>query len=145
MHSFTDPRENLFAYSDWLLDTAEGQIRVRVADTKVSGKHLIVRLTGVDDRDAAAALIGAPISVSRSALPPCEPGEYYWADLEGLEVRTPDGVRLGTVDRLFATGANDVLVLDNGRMIPFVTDTVVKTVDLDRREIVIDWDASYWE
>ena len=62
------------------------------------------------------------IAVERAAFPECAPGEYYWADLEGLEVRTLDGASLGKVDHLLATGGNDVLVLDQaGRLIPFVT------------------------
>jgi 16S rRNA processing protein RimM len=55
-------------------------------------------------------------------LPPPEPGEYYWVDLEGLRVVTLDGVELGTVASLFATGANDVMVVqgERERLMPFV-------------------------
>jgi 16S rRNA processing protein RimM len=51
------------------------------------------------------------------------------------------------VDHLLATGAHDVLVLegDGSRLIPFVADRVVRSVDLDARIIVVDWDESYWE
>jgi 16S rRNA processing protein RimM len=145
LRSFTDPRTNLFDYADWLIDSADGRRAVAVEASGTSGKHLIAKLAGVDDRDAAAALIGAGIGVPRSALPSCEPGEYYWTDLEGLTVRTEAGDSLGTVERLVATGANDVLVLDGERMIPFVAERIVKSVDVEAREIVVDWDASYWE
>ncbi|MBK8998162.1 MAG: 16S rRNA processing protein RimM [Myxococcales bacterium] len=56
------------------------------------GPHgVLVKLVGIDDRDAASALGGAPLSVPRSALPPLEPGEYYLSDLVGAEVVGPDG------------------------------------------------------
>lgn len=56
------------------------------------GPHgVLVKLAGIDDRDAAASLKGAPLAVSRSALPPLEPGEYYLSDLVGAQVVGPDG------------------------------------------------------
>lgn len=145
LRSFTEPRDRLLDYTDWLLDTPGAQGTATLEAGRASGKHLIAKLAGVDDRDAAAALVGAGIGVRRSALPPCEPGEYYWTDLEGLAVRSAAGEWLGRVERLLATGANDVLVLDGERMIPFVAGRVVRSVDLDAGEIIVDWDLSYWE
>ena len=55
--------------------------------------------------------IGADIRIDRSLLPPAKQGEVYWVDLEGLKVRTTEGVLLGTVSHLFATAANDVVVV----------------------------------
>ena len=111
------------------------------------GKSLVAQLAGVDDRDAAAALIGRGILVARGSLPRTEPGQYYWTDLIGLTVRTGSGESLGTVTELLETGAHDVLVLDGGpnRLIPFAPGTVVKGVDLERREITVDWAAEWWE
>jgi len=90
-------------------------------------------------------LIGADIAVERSELPACEPGEYYWADLEGLEVVTPAGDRLGTVDHLVATGGHDVLVLAGKpeRLIPFVHGAVIRGVDLVAGVIVADWSPEF--
>ena len=78
-------------------------------------------------------------------MPPLAPGEYYWADLEGLRVVTLDGVELGTVDHLFATGANDVLVVHGARerLLPFVRGTVVVEIDLDARLLRVDWDPEF--
>lgn len=147
VHSFTEPRINLFEYADWLLEDGAGQRMVVLESGRESGKRLVAKLVGIDNREAAEALAGAVIGVPRSAMPPCAPGEYYWADLEGLAVRNVAGDRLGTVERLIATGANDVLVLEGGgeRLIPFVQGETVRDVDLDAGEIVVDWDVSYWE
>jgi 16S rRNA processing protein RimM len=145
--SFTEPRTNLLDYRFWLIDQNGRQLSVKVAAGRESGKRLIAKLDGIDDRDAAGELIGATIGVRRSAMPPCPPGEYYWADLEGLVVKTPAGEQLGTVRRLIATGANDVLVLaENGeKMIPFVEGETVQKVDLATGEIIVNWDESFWE
>jgi len=83
--------------------------------------------------------------VSRSQLPPPKPGEYYWVDLEGLAVQTVEGVVLGTVSHLFDTGANPVIVIsgERERLVPFVTDQYVKSVDFDAGLIVVDWDPDF--
>lgn len=145
--SFTEPRTNLLDYRNWQL-THDGESReVQVEAAQESGKRLIAKIAGVDDRDAAAELIGAMIEVPRSAMPPLAPDEYYWADLEGLAVINLAGERLGSVSRVMATGANDVLILDGSaeRLIPFVANRIVQRVDLAAGEIVVDWDDSYWE
>jgi 16S rRNA processing protein RimM len=145
--SFTEPRSNLLDYRVWQL-TLDGVSReAHVESAQVSGKRLIAKIAGVDDRNAAAEWIGAMIEVPRSAMPPLQSGEYYWTDLEGLAVTNLAGQRLGTVSRVMATGANDVLVLDGsaGLMIPFVANSIVQRVDLDAGEIVVDWDESFWE
>jgi 16S rRNA processing protein RimM len=88
---------------------------------------------------------GTEIYVARSALPPPKPDEYYWVDLEGLDVKTTEGVALGQVSHLFSTGANDVVVVrgDRERMIPFVQPDFVKSVDFEANLVVVDWDPEF--
>lgn len=66
-------------------------------------------------------------------------------DLEGLQVETVEGVKLGTVSHLFSTGSNDVVVVrgDRERMIPFVLPEYVKSVDFEANLIVVDWDPDF--
>ena len=145
LHSYTEPRTNVFDYPVWRLQYGQKSSDVTVEAGQESGKRLIAKLAGIDDRDAAAALTGARIGVLRADLPPLEPGEYYWTDLEGPRVRNESGADLGRVERMQATGANDVLVLGGERMIPFVPGETVIHVDLDAGEIVVRWDVSYWD
>jgi 16S rRNA processing protein RimM len=141
--SETEPRENILTYSPWYLDgSREPQ---EVAEGRLQGKSLVARMKGCNDRDQAAALVGQEISVRRDQLPPPSADELYWADLEGLAVVTVEGVPLGRVDRLFATSANDVLVVKGECecLIPFLWDDVVKEVDFDRGEMLVDWDPDF--
>lgn len=143
VYSYTDPRDGLLGYRDCQISRGDGWEATRIAEGKRHGKGIILRLEGVEDRDAAAELIGKELAVDREALPPPEDGSYYWRDLEGLEVRHTDGKLLGTVDYLLETGANDVLVVKNEAkeiLIPFVTDAVIKSVDLTGGIIVADWE-----
>ncbi|WP_428097528.1 ribosome maturation factor RimM [Candidatus Rariloculus sp.] len=147
VHSYTEPRDNVIRFERWVLarDGEHREVNVEGGDGR--GGKVLAKLSGIEDRDAALALVGADIAVARAELPPCGPGEYYWTDLEGLAVRDSDGKLLGIVDHLLASGVQDVLVLEGGeqRLIPFVADEIVREVDLERGVIVVDWDASYWE
>lgn len=145
IHSHTDPKSNILAYSPWYLKTADGWVRKEIASGRPHGKGLVARLEGCDDRDQAARWIGAEIAVRRDQLPLPEEGEYYWADIEGLRVSTTEGVQLGVVDHLMATGANDVLVVrgERERLIPFIPGQVVVDVDLENGTMRVDWDPEF--
>lgn len=129
----------------WMLRQGDDHARVAVEDGRLQGRTVVAKLREVDDRNEARALIGAEITVERDDLPPCEPDEYYWADLEGLGVRSVSGDDLGHVDYLFSTGAHDILVVagDRQRLIPFVMQNVIHEIDMQRGLIVVDWDPDY--
>jgi 16S rRNA processing protein RimM len=141
--SETEPRDAILGYSPWLLGP---HLRPHtVIEGRRHGKGVVVRLEGCTDRDQAAPLVGAEIAVSRDDLPPASADELYWADMEGLTVVTTQGVALGTVDHLFSTGVNDVLVVagDRERLIPFAWGDVIRDVDLEAGCIEVDWDPDF--
>lgn len=142
VYSYTDPREAVLEYREWLVRRNSDWQAMQVAEGKRHGKTVIARLDGVDDRDGAATLLGCDIGVSRTAMPDPDDGSFYWSDLEGMEVVNRDGTALGSVAYVMETGANDVLVTegDTERLIPFVIDEVVLDVDLDKRVILVDWE-----
>jgi len=146
LESYSDPRARIFKYSPWFVGSADAMVEYANVKGRTQGKGIVAHLPGVASRDAAAALIGAEIRISRSALPKPKPGEYYWVDLEGLDVFNLEGITFGKVSHLFSTGANDVLVVRDGereRLVPFVTEQFVKEVDIDGSRIVVDWDAEF--
>ncbi len=141
--SETDPRAGILKYSPWLLGPDAKPCRI--AEGRQHGKGVIVRLEGCEDREQAAHFIGQEIAIDAGQLPPAQADEPYWIDLEGLAVVTTDGVDLGRVSHVFATGANDVLVVEGERerLIPFVWKDVVKDVDLEQGRIQVDWDPTF--
>jgi 16S rRNA processing protein RimM len=147
LESWTEPRAAIFRYQPWILrDPQGGERELRGVRGKKVGKSLVASIPGVTDRDAIEAMRGTEVYVPRSALPPPGPGEFYWVDLEGLRVVNVDGVELGTVSHLFATGANDVLVARDGereRMIPFVQPQYVTAVDFETGVVTVDWDPEF--
>jgi len=148
VRSETDPREGILGYSPWLV--GDPGVELEVIEGRRHGKGIIVHLAGCDDRDRAMALMDQEIAVTRDRLPPPTEDEFYWIDLEGLEVWTPAeaggaAVRLGVVDHLFSTGANDVLVVsgERERLLPFIWGEVVRSVDFETGRIEVDWDPDF--
>ena len=88
----------------------------------------IARLAGVTDRGAAEKLRGTVLHVDRAALPPLEPGEFYYADLIGLPVETDMGAAVGHVVDVVHYGATEIVEIERtggGRfMVPLIPDAV---------------------
>ncbi len=152
VESWTEPRMDIFDLQPWLLTAAPGgnveatDKRIDKVVGRVQGKGLVARIPELLDRDQASAWVGCDILVERRQLPPTGDDEYYWCDLEALEVRTLADEVLGRVHHVFATGANDVLVVRGGKreqLIPFLQGSVVREVDVASGRIVVDWDAEF--
>ncbi|RCK68168.1 ribosome maturation factor RimM [Desertihabitans brevis] len=106
---------------------------VTVVSTRWHQGRMLVRLDGVDDRDAAEALRGLLLVVRvEEDEEPEEPGEYYDRQLVGLAVLDAAGQRAGTVRAVVHLPAHDLLevdVEDGRRLVPFV-EALVPEVDL---------------
>lgn len=144
--SHTARREGILDYNPWWLNVAGEWRTFKIKQGRIQGKGIIVALLEtVDDRNRAEQLIGSEIAVPREQLGRPEPGEYYWADLVGLQVATTTGVLLGNVAHLFETGSNDVMVVqgERERLVPWIPEQVIKSVDLDSGCILVDWDPEF--
>jgi 16S rRNA processing protein RimM len=121
-----------------------GEQAYRVSEARVHGATVVAKLDGIETREQALALRGAPVSVERDALPEAEEGHYYLADLVGLEVVNEQGERLGTVKHWTSNGAQDVMEVagERTRLIPWVA-AIVKEVDLAARRVVVQWGADW--
>lgn len=145
VHSYTHPRENIIEFRHWILSLNDVERVIDVENGRQQGRTIVAKFCGIDDPDEARSLVGAKIFVCREDFPISEPGEYYWTDLEGLEVRTKEDEFLGHVDCLFTNGEHDVMVVvgEKERMIPFVRERVVCEVDFSCGVIIVDWDPTY--
>ena len=142
--SFADPPEQLENYRTWNLLVNDQCREMTLRRFRTTPRGLECLLDGVETRDAAEALRGAEIRVNRADLPPAGENEWYWADLEGLDVLNLEGRLLGRVHGLMATGANDVLIVqgERRRLIPFVQGSRVREIDLQARQLIVDWDPA---
>lgn len=137
--SFTEMPEAIADYGP--LEGSDG----RSYEVEVTGSAkgvLLCRLSGVADRNAAEALKGVELFLSRGLLPADEDeDEWYAADLIGLEAVFPTGEPAGTVLAVHDFGAGDLLEIacpDGAvELLPFA-EAFVPEVSLDERRIVID-------
>jgi 16S rRNA processing protein RimM len=153
---FTEHGEAFFELGEWFIRRG-GEPEPIVFDAgRAHGKGLVAHIVGVDDRSAAEGLRGQEIAVRGDCLPVLEEGDYYWHQLQGLQVwcrdRGPEQgaaapVLVGTVDHLIDTGANDVLVIApcegsidrRERLIPYLPGDVVEGVDIEAGRIDVSW------
>ena len=131
----------------WLGTDAEGDRwqAFNLESLRAHGASWVVKLAGIDDRTAAEVADGRFVGAPRSELPRNETGEYYWADLIGLDVMNEQGESLGRIDSLVETGAHQVLVVRNGeseRLLPFVAQ-VVKDVDVPGGRVRVAWQVDW--
>jgi len=142
---FTESKENILGFDRWSVEKHKGENLVKVSHGKVHGKFVVVQLEGVDSREQAEGLKGSLVRIEKAGLKKLGQDEYYWTDLIGLTVKNLSEVEFGQVDSLMETGANDVLVVkgERERLVPFILEQVIKTVDLDNKLIVVDWDSEF--
>jgi len=125
---------------------------ITVVRARPHGDGIVAQAEEIGDRDAAEALVGSRIFISRQGFPATDVDEFYWVDLIGLEVFNRQHQRLGTVAGLIDTGPHSVLrvapdaapaqpALDE-RLIPFVA-AYIDSVSLAERRIVADWGLDY--
>lgn len=159
MDSFTEQPDTVFEWTPWMLTRAEEPVSGRVAIAGIEtlpaqwqwrDKAFVVRLEGLSDRTQVEALVNCLVEVDAKHLPALDDDRVYWRDLMGCRVGSVDGLDLGFVHHVMPTGANDVLVIRGDaqsvdrreRLVPYIRQTVL-AVDLERRQLVVDWDPEF--
>jgi 16S rRNA processing protein RimM len=117
------------------IEDSEGRLtRYETVRTSQNKKNILLRLAGLDSLDAVAALVGASVWMARTDLPELDGGQYYWFDLEGLEVVDQKLGSIGHVVGMFSTPAHDILEVDGEQgeiLIPAIAPFLVR-VDRDK-------------
>ena len=119
-----------------------------VQGVRDQGDAIVCTAPEIPDRDAAEAMKGVRVFVSRATFPKTGDGEFYWVDLIGLSVVNREQAALGEVVGLIDTGPHCVLRVQpadadaDERLIPFV-DAYVDAVDMPGRRITVDWGLDF--
>ncbi|MCR1840816.1 ribosome maturation factor RimM [Murimonas intestini] len=120
---------------DVILDTGKEQINLEIERVKYFKQFVIVKFRGIDDINDIEKYKGRSLLVTRENATPLEEGEFYVADLIGLEVVTEDGSSYGHLVDVMETGANDVYVIErsDGKeiLVPAIKQCILDT-DIDK-------------
>jgi len=143
-HPFDRDSHLLAEVDEVLVRFVDGERRgeaheVSVDSVRPGNDALLVKLHGVDDRDAADDVKGAHLCVKRSDFPPLADGEFYACDVIGAQALLVDGTVVGVVQSLQAYPSVDLLVVatEGGRYeIPLV-DAYVDTVDVAAGKVTL--------
>ncbi|MDO9529549.1 MAG: ribosome maturation factor RimM [Syntrophales bacterium] len=111
----------------------------KIKNIKISKKHFLLELEGVENIVAASALVGCQVLVPSEKLEKLSGDEYYWRDIIGLEVVTEDGEIIGRVESILPTGSNDVYVCTSEEkeiLLPAIAD-VVRKIDIKNGRMVV--------
>ncbi|MET1256049.1 ribosome maturation factor RimM [Aliikangiella maris] len=152
--SHTDPRINIIKYNPWRIRIDNQWCEYPLLDGRAQGKTIVAELKGINDRNLAESLIGREIAIDQAQLESLDENEFYWRELEGLDVLNLSEQKIGRISHLIETGANDVMVVkltteqaevhgSKEMMIPYIMDDVIKKVDLQNNQILVDWDNEY--
>jgi 16S rRNA processing protein RimM len=120
----------------------DGQGRRKTLTVQSSRLHrrlTIISFREIKRIEEAEELVGCSVFINKENLQDLPPDEFYWHQLIGLQVRTEEGLDVGTLEEVFSTGSNDVFVVrKKGQevLIP-ATDEVVRKIDLDGKTLVI--------
>lgn len=146
--SFTDPHSAFTTYKKLYWNYSGNWELMPVEPNSVlkQGNNILLKIQNCQDRDLAKAYVSTEIAIDRQELPTLAAGQYYWADLEGLDVYNTEKVYLGVVDYLIETGSNDVLVVKANtkeHLIPYIRDTYILEIDLQQNQMIVDWDPEF--
>ncbi len=135
LHSHADQPENLKRYKN--LQDADGRV-FEITDLRPT-LPVQVKFKAIDDRNAAEALKGTKLYITRAQLPKTADDEYYHEDLLGLAVHDMQNALLGRVTAVHNFGAGDILEVDDGKnssMLPF-TNKVIQNIDIENKLMVV--------
>lgn len=124
----------------------EGKGEMTVTGVRTHQDIILMTLAEVKDRDAASALRGRLLQVTRAELMPLPEGQFYVFDLVGVKVFDEAGQELGVLEEVLQPGANDVYLIrrtDGSELLLPALRSVVLTVDMPGRRMVVKppvWD-----
>lgn len=137
----TEKKERFYDLVQIMAELADGKQKVLTIEGISSFKEgFLMDFKEIKDVNAAQKLRGAYLQIPRSQAMELEEGEYYIFEIIGAEVFTDEGERLGILENVIETGANDVYEVktEDGKeiLIPVIPDCVLE-VNTEEKKVVV--------
>lgn len=146
LYSFTDPPQKVLEYAPWFLSQQGFVFSVNLIEWRPKSKNLLlIQLKECTVKEKVIEFTNAELQVPKKNFPLLEEGEYYWSDLIGCTVKNLQSIILGTVDKILENPAQDILSVRGqaSYLIPFINDVFIHSVNVQEREIIVDWSESF--
>ena len=137
IQSYSYPSQNIKNYSTFI-HIKNNKEYIKIINLKLMPKKIIIKIENYDDINTSEPIVGQNIFIAASDIPALKKGEYYWKDIEGLEVYTTKDSYIGSVDFIFNNGANDILAIKQNKelvYIPYINDHIEV---IPNEKIIID-------
>ena len=134
----TDDPGRFRVLRELILKEKKSERVLKVRSVKFFKQFVILGFEGLNRIEDVEQLRGCSLLVERKDAVPLEENEYYIADLIGMEVVTDDGKKLGVLDDVLQTGANDVYVVkakDGKEILLPVIDECILDVSLEENRV----------
>ena len=113
---------------------------LQIEEVKYQKNMVLVKFKGIETVENAEKLRNSYVEIDRADAIPLEEGQYFIADLLGLDVFLDTGEKLGVLEDIYNTGSSDIYVVKNelGKqfLLPYIDD-VIKQIDLDEGKIIV--------
>ena len=112
----------------------------QIEEVKYHKNMVLIKFKGIETLENAEKLRNAYVEIDRADAIPLEEGQYFIADLLGLDVFLETGEKLGVLEDIYNTGSSDIYVVKNelGKqfLLPYI-DEVIKQINLDEGKIIV--------
>ena len=135
----TDDAKRFKTLKKVILDGRE-PLELSIEQVKFFKNMVILKFKGYDNINDIEKYRGRGLFIPREEGQHLEEGEYYIADLIGMQVETEDGKPFGVLKDVMETGANDVYVIDSHAheevLIPAIKECILD-VDVESQKMTI--------
>ncbi len=127
-HYYNEAKEDVLHYASLFVGKVGEKSEIRPAHVRFQNGFVFIRFKGIESLDEVSFLVGQELYVRERDLISLEEGEYYEYQLIGLDVVDMKDNKIGVVESVLHTGANDVLVIggNDTPMVPLVEGFVIE-------------------
>ncbi len=140
IYPFTDEPARFKKLKSVFLEKNGTYTEYEIESAKMALPLVILKLKGIDTPEAVRPLRQCDLYVLRENATPLKEGEYYYADILGMEVTDDEGIARGRVTDIIETGANDVYEItdDAGKsfLLPSIKDCILD-IDVQNKKMKI--------
>lgn len=137
---FTDYLERFEELESVLVIKNKNMIEMKIEEVKYQKNMVLAKFKGIETVEDAEKLRNSYVKIDRKDAIKLEEGQYFIADLLGLDVLLDTGEKLGVLDDIFNNGSTDIYVVKNelGKqfLLPYI-DEVIKNIDLENEKITV--------